>query len=64
VARTRVDEPLPLTFVQVESGKQAGHGYLVVRVPASPRAPHMASGRYWGGGIRRSTTSPTLTSSD
>jgi len=50
VARTRVDEPLPLTFVQIESSRQVGHGYLVVRVPASPRAPHMANGRYWGRG--------------
>jgi hypothetical protein len=50
VARTRVDEPLPLTFAQIESSNQAGHGYLVVRVPASPRAPHMANGRYWGRG--------------
>src|SRR5207237_15465 len=29
---------------------QVGHGYLVIRVPASPRAPHMAGGRYWGRG--------------
>jgi hypothetical protein len=50
VARTRVDEPLPLTFVQIESSSQAGDGYLVIRVPASPRAPHMAGGRYWGRG--------------
>src|SRR5713226_2515992 len=50
VARTRVDEPLLLTFAQIESSSQAGHGYLVVRVPASPRAPHMANSRYWGRG--------------
>jgi len=51
VAHTRIDEPLTLTFAPpIESSTQAGHGYLVVRVPPSPRAPHMAGGRYWGRG--------------
>jgi hypothetical protein len=52
VARTRIDEPLPLTFAQVTSTAQRGSGlgYLLVRVPGSPRAPHMVGHHYWGRG--------------
>lgn len=50
VARTRIDEPLPLRFIQIESAINAADGYLLVRVDASPRAPHMVDHRYWGRG--------------
>lgn len=50
VARTRIDEPVNVTSASIASITQPGRGYLVVRVPASPRAPHMASHRYWARG--------------
>lgn len=50
VAGSRIDEPLPLTFVEIESAARPADGYLLVRVPASPRAPHMVDNRYWGRG--------------
>jgi hypothetical protein len=50
VARARIDEPLYLTFNPIDSATQPGLGYLVVLVPASPRAPHMVEHRYWGRG--------------
>jgi hypothetical protein len=50
IARTRVDEPLHVTFFSFGSAVQEGYGYLLVRVPASPRAPHMVDHRYLGRG--------------
>ncbi len=50
VAGSRIDEPLPLTFIEIESAANPAGGYLLVRVPASPRAPHMVDNRYWGRG--------------
>lgn len=50
VAGSRIDEPLPLTFIVIESAAKPADGYLLVRVPASPRAPHMVDNRYWGRG--------------
>lgn len=50
VARTRIDEPLPVAFIEIESASNPANGYLLVRVEASPRAPHMVDHRYWGRG--------------
>jgi hypothetical protein len=51
VAGSRIDEPLALDgFIQIESAAKPSDGYLLVRVPASPRAPHMVDNRYWGRG--------------
>jgi hypothetical protein len=50
VAGSRIDEPLPLTFFEIESAAKPSDGYLLARVPASPRAPHMVDNRYWGRG--------------
>lgn len=51
VAGSRIDEPLPIAgFITIESAAQPSEGYLIVRVPASPRAPHMVENRYWGRG--------------
>ena len=49
VARSRIDEPLYVTFVSFPAA-ESGKGYLIVQVPPSPRAPHMVSHRYWGRG--------------
>jgi hypothetical protein len=51
VAASRIDEPLKLAgFIEIESVSTPGDGYLLVRIPASPRAPHMVDNRYWGRG--------------
>ena len=50
IALSRIDEPLHVTTFPISSANNADIGYLVVRVPASPRAPHMAGHRYWGRG--------------
>lgn len=49
IARMRVDEPVTVSTSVIASEDQPGLGYLVVSVPASPRA-HMAGGRYYGRG--------------
>lgn len=50
IARMRVEEAVQIRTTEIESTTQPGHGYLVVHVPASVRAPHMADGRYYGRG--------------
>ncbi len=50
VGRSRVDEPLYLEFTTIRNASDADSGYLVVTVPMSPRAPHMAGNKYWGRG--------------
>jgi hypothetical protein len=50
VGLSRIDEPLHVVASAVPSVNDPANGYLVVRVPASPRAPHMVGHRYWGRG--------------
>lgn len=50
VGRSLVDEPLQLEFQTIPTATDPANGYLIVVVPASPRAPHMVRGRYWGRG--------------
>jgi Schlafen, AlbA_2 len=52
VARSRVHPPLPVsTTVILDSSDPTGdRGCLLVSVPASPDAPHMADHHYWGRG--------------
>lgn len=50
IARMAVDEPVTVSTRLITSESQPGLGYLVVSVPASPRAPHMAGGKYYGRG--------------
>lgn len=50
IARMRVEEAVQIRTTEIESATRPGHGYLVVHVPASVRAPHMADGRYYGRG--------------
>ena len=50
VGLSRIDEPLHVVASAVPSANDPANGYLVVRVPASPRAPHMVGHRYWGRG--------------
>jgi hypothetical protein len=48
VAHSRVDEPLDVEFTAIRTASDPDRGYLVVSIPVSPRAPHMAGNRYYG----------------
>lgn len=50
IARMRVEEAVQIRTTEIQSTSRPGHGYLVVHVPVSVRAPHMADGRYYGRG--------------
>lgn len=58
VARMRVDEAVQIRTVVIESADTPGHGYVVVHVPQSVRAPHMADGRYYGRGDKTNRVLP------
>ncbi len=49
VARMAVSEPLRVQTTVISSSEPS-KGYLVIRIPPSPRAPHMVDGRYYGRG--------------
>ena len=42
----------------IESADTPGHGYVVVHIPQSVRAPHMADGRYYGRGDKTNRVLP------
>jgi hypothetical protein len=46
----RVQEGVAISTLAIETTPGSGRGYLAIRVPASPRAPHMADGKYYGRG--------------
>lgn len=50
VARSLVDEPLPVRIEEIASTTDPGKGYVIVIVPESPSSPHMVDGRYRGRG--------------
>ncbi|ANA98971.1 Divergent AAA domain [Mycolicibacterium phlei] len=58
IARLKVDEPVMLSATCIPSAEDSGRGYLVVHVPPSPRAPHMADGRYYGRGDKTNRQLP------
>lgn len=58
VARMRVDEAVQVRTIVIESADTPGHGYVVVHVPQSVRAPHMADGRYYGRGDKTNRVLP------
>ncbi|WP_415395009.1 helix-turn-helix domain-containing protein [Rhodococcus globerulus] len=49
VALMGVTEPLRVQTTVIPSSEPS-KGYLVIRIPPSPRAPHMVDGRYYGRG--------------
>ncbi|MGW5317776.1 AlbA family DNA-binding domain-containing protein [Nocardia thailandica] len=59
IARTLVHEPVQIssTLIAAENGP-TGHGYLVVHVPQSPNAPHMANERFYGRGDKTNRILP------
>lgn len=60
IATNRVDPPLVVRPREIPSGED-GRGYVWVDIPASPDAPHMVDGRYYGRGER---TNRILTDAD
>lgn len=60
IAGNRADPPLVVRPREIPSERE-GFGYVWVDVPASPDAPHMVDGRYYGRGER---TNRTLSDAD
>jgi predicted HTH transcriptional regulator len=58
VARMRDDEAVQVHTTVIKSANTTGHGYMVVHVPQSVRAPHMADGRYYGRGDKTNRVLP------
>lgn len=50
IARNNVEPPLPVRVSTIPSEADHSIGYLVLRVAASPQAPHMTGGKYYGRG--------------
>lgn len=51
IAKTAVHEPVQITSTRISAeNSDPGYGYLIVHIPQSPRAPHMADGRFYGRG--------------
>ncbi|MFE2693703.1 AlbA family DNA-binding domain-containing protein [Streptomyces mirabilis] len=50
VARSLADPPLNVLTEPIDASANDGTGYLIVHIPASPAAPHMVDGRYYGRG--------------
>jgi hypothetical protein len=54
IAQTAIHEPPSIEIRDIRSEREPGKGFLLVVVPASPRAPHMlvidGDNRYWGRG--------------
>lgn len=58
-ARTTPDPPLAIPTEEISSAASDGTGYLIVRIPASPVAPHMVDNRYFGRGDKTPKSSPS-----
>ena len=61
VARARITPPLVVTPHLVPDSTDTTRGFMVIEVPASPDAPHMVDGVYWG---RSETGKVRLTDAD
>lgn len=62
IARHRVDPPVACTVSEIPSEMAgAGHGYLVITVPASPEAPHAVNEAFYG---RFGTTNSRLSAAE
>lgn len=47
ISSMRCDPPVFVECLEIHSASSSDVGYLVVKVPPSPLAPHMVDGRYW-----------------
>ncbi|MFI6705379.1 helix-turn-helix domain-containing protein [Nonomuraea sp. NPDC050478] len=50
IARNVPEPPLTILTEEIPSDADPTRGYLVVHIPASPAAPHMVDGKYYGRG--------------
>ncbi|MFI6995831.1 helix-turn-helix domain-containing protein [Nonomuraea wenchangensis] len=50
IARSLCDPALTILTSEIPSDTDATQGYLVIHIPASPVAPHMVDGKYYGRG--------------
>jgi hypothetical protein len=48
IARSIPEPPLSVITQEIPSDADPTQGYLIVHIPASPAAPHMVDGRYYG----------------
>jgi hypothetical protein len=55
VARSIPDPPIPVTCTPIAATSTAGHGYLLIEIPATGTAPHMVDGAYMGRGDKTKT---------
>ncbi len=59
VSRTAISEPPSIEVFEIPAAAKSGRGYLAVRVPASPQAPHMVTlqgeNRFYGRGAAGNT---------
>ncbi len=58
VAHSIPDPPLVILTDPIKSDADPTQGYLLVHIPASPLAPHMVDGRYYGRGDKTKRTLP------
>lgn len=58
VAHSLPDPPLVILTDPIKSEADPAQGYLVIHIPASPLAPHMVDGRYFGRGDKTKRTLP------
>ena len=58
VAHSIPDPPLVILTDPIKSEADTTQGYLVIHIPASPLAPHMVEGRYFGRGDKTKRTLP------
>ncbi|MFK0280871.1 helix-turn-helix domain-containing protein [Streptomyces sp. NPDC090499] len=58
VAHSLPDPPLVILTDPIKSEADPAQGYLVIHIPASPMAPHMVDGRYFGRGDKTKRTLP------
>lgn len=56
VARSRITPPLSVICRPLPNPDDPGRGVLLIEIPSSPDAPHMADQRYWGRGDRTKHT--------
>jgi hypothetical protein len=52
IANFGIDPPLTVIPADIEGSAQDGAGYVLINIPPSSSAPHMADGKYYGRGER------------
>jgi hypothetical protein len=50
ISRNSIEPPLTVRITPIPAANDSSAGYLIISVPASPLAPHMTGGKYYGRG--------------